>query len=103
VLACSRDQQEQLELVLGEPSEEERSEVVFVDGLPTLRRRTAGSAAVMPWERQPEPLPLQPCGTPGADRWELSFSIDSTGQLLLEGRDLLSDARLAPRPLGRLH
>jgi molecular chaperone DnaK (HSP70) len=103
VLACSRDQQEQLELVLGEPSEEERSEVVFVDGLPTLRRRTAGSAAVMPWERQPEPLPLRPCGTPGADRWELSFSIDSTGQLLLEGRDLLSDARLAPRPLGRLH
>ena len=49
VLACSRDGQTALELVLGEPQPEERGEVVFQGGLPVLRRRPAGSAAVQPW------------------------------------------------------
>ena len=102
VLACSRPEQSQLELVLGEPSDEERSEVVFVDGLPVLRRRPAGTAAVQAWPEQPAPLPLTPPGTPGEDRWELQFSIDASGQLVLEGRDRLSDVVLPPRPLGRL-
>jgi molecular chaperone DnaK (HSP70) len=102
VLACSREEQQQLELVLGEPSDEERSEVVFVDGLPMLRRRPAGTAAVHCWQQQPEALPLTPPGSPGVDRWELGFSIDGTGQLVLEGRDLLAGTALAPRPLGRL-
>ena len=102
VLACSRPEQGQLELVLGEPSDEERSEVVFVDGLPVLRRRPAGTAAVQAWPEQPAPLPLTPPGTPGEDRWELQFSIDASGQLVLEGRDRQSDVDLPPRPLGRL-
>ncbi|MEX1317567.1 MAG: Hsp70 family protein, partial [Synechococcaceae cyanobacterium] len=37
VLACSRDAQEALELVLGEPLEDQRREVVFEAGLPVLR------------------------------------------------------------------
>ncbi|MFM2157969.1 MAG: hypothetical protein RLZZ124_443 [Cyanobacteriota bacterium] len=102
VLACSRAEQRELELVLGEPSDDERSEVVFVDGLPVLRRRPAGEAAVQAWERQPAPLPLSPPGTPGQDRWQLDFAIDADGVLVVEGRDLLSQQPLAPRPLGRL-
>ncbi|MEB3330885.1 MAG: Hsp70 family protein, partial [Synechococcaceae cyanobacterium] len=101
-LACSRREQSQLELVLGEPSEEQRSEVVFVDGLPVLRRRPAGDAAVEAWSDPPPALPLTPPGNPGEDRWELEFSIDAAGQLVLEGRDLLSELKLPPRPLGAL-
>ena len=103
VLACSRSGQDALELVLGEPSGEQRSEVVFVDGLPMLRRRPAGSSSVQAWNQQPPPLPLEPTGSPGQDRWQLQFSIDATGQLVVEGRDLLSAAVLPPRCLGRLH
>lgn len=55
VLACSREQQADLELVLGEPVAEERAEVVFRGGVPVLRRRSAGEAAVEPWEQQPAP------------------------------------------------
>ncbi|MFM8936329.1 MAG: Hsp70 family protein [Vulcanococcus sp.] len=103
VLACSRPQQGALELVLGEPAADERREVVFVEGLPVLRRRPAGSARVIPWAQQPAPLPLDPPGEPGEDRWELAFSIDAAGELVVQGRDRRSQAALAPRGLGRLH
>jgi len=100
VLACSRDHQEALELVLGEPSDEERSEVVFVDGLPRLRRRPAGMAAVCPWDQQPRPLELDPPGQQGQDRLRLRFSIKATGELVLEGDDLATGQALPVQPLG---
>jgi hypothetical protein len=40
------------------------------------------------WERQPEPLPLQPPGRAGEDRLRLAFGIDSEGQLTLRVHDL---------------
>lgn len=100
VLACSRDGQQELELVLGEPAAEERGEVVFRDGLPVLRRRPAGEARVEPWGVQPRPLPLQPPGQRGEDRLKLRFSVDGEGQLRLEGQDLLSGAPLPAQNLG---
>lgn len=100
VLSCSRDGQTTLELVLGEPIEEERSEVVFIDGLPQVRRRPAGEARTEPWSHQPAPLALEPPGRCGIDRLKLSFSIDDQGQLLLESEDLLSGTMAAARVLG---
>jgi molecular chaperone DnaK (HSP70) len=100
VLACSRDQQQALELVLGEPVAEERAEVVFRDGLPVLRRRPAGDPDVEAWSRQPAPLELRPPGQRGEDRLRLRFSIDGEGQLLVEGEDLGGAAPLALRRLG---
>jgi molecular chaperone DnaK (HSP70) len=102
VLACSQSGQAQLELVLGEPGLEQRSEVVFLDGLPVLRRQAAGSAPVQAWSQQPEPLPLLPPGEPGQDRLELQFAIDPQGQLSVTGRDLLTNQALQPRCLGRV-
>jgi len=76
--------------------------VVYVDGLPVLRRRPAGSAAVEPWPGPAVTLPLQPHGEPGADRLELRFTVDGQGILQLEGTDLLSQQPLAPQALGRV-
>jgi len=100
VLACSQEGQGAIELVLGEPLGEVRSEVVFRDGVPQLRRRPAGEAAVAPWRQAPAPLPLQPPGQAGQDRLRLSFSIDAEARLWLEGEDLVSEAPLEPRCLG---
>ena len=100
VLACSRSDQTELELVLGEPQSEARSEVVFVDGLPVLRRQSAGAARVEPWPEQPEALGISPAGQPGQDRLELRFSIDAKGDLVVDGRDLLSGAAIASQRLG---
>lgn len=101
-VGCSRPQQSELELVLGEPRAEQRSEVVFVNGLPVLRRQNAGTAAVEAWAQQPAPLPLTPAGEPGSDRLELRFAIDSRGDLIVEGRDLSNDQPVPQQRLGRV-
>jgi molecular chaperone DnaK (HSP70) len=99
-IGCSRPQQTELELVLGEPLAEERSEVVFVNGLPVLRRQRAGTAAVEAWAQQPAPIPLTPAGEPGSDRLELRFAINSRGDLTVEGHDLGSDQPVPQQRLG---
>jgi len=100
VLACSCDGQEAIELVLGEPLGEARSEVVFRDGVPQLLRRPAGEAAVDPWRQAPAPLRLQPPGQAGQDRLRLRFGIDAEARLRLEGEDLVSGEPLEPQCLG---
>lgn len=100
LLACSHDGQEQIELVLGEPRDDERSEVVFRDGLPQLRRRPAGEAEVQPWSQQPAPISLDAPGTRGSDCLRLHFQIDGQGQLVLESEDLSSSRRSPAQPLG---
>ncbi|EDY38167.1 DnaK family protein [Cyanobium sp. PCC 7001] len=100
VLACSREGQSALELVLGEPLDEQRREVVFEGGLPVLRQRQAGSASVEPWPVQPRPLELNPPGRPGEDRLRLAFSIDAQSRLMLTVTDLLTGEGSAPLELG---
>jgi molecular chaperone DnaK (HSP70) len=100
VLACSREGQEAIELVLGEPVPESRAEVVFEAGVPVLRSRPAGEAGVEPWSPAPDPLPLAGPGRRGEDRLRLRFGIDAGGQLTVEGEDLASGAALERQRLG---
>jgi hypothetical protein len=103
VLACSEEGQHEVEIVLGEPQPESRAEVVFEGGLPVLRSRPAGEAAVRPWSTPPLVLPLASPGRRGEDRLRLHFAIDREGALVLEGEDLaLGDpgGRLESRRLG---
>jgi len=100
VLACSQDNQRQLELVLGEPLPEERGEVIFEAGLPLLRRRPAGNARVEPWPQAPPALPLASPAQSGVDRLRLRFAINGEGMLMLEAEDLLDGQRHGPVPLG---
>jgi len=103
VLACRDDQQSALELVLGEPGEERRAEVVFdAAGLPVLRAAMAGDASVRAWREQPDPLPLTPPGRQGEDRLRLRFSINASAELELECTDLLSGSSTPPQTLGRV-
>jgi molecular chaperone DnaK (HSP70) len=101
VLACSSDNQQALQLVLGEPDPGQRAEVVYVDGLPVLRQRPAGSPAVTPWAQQPLTVPLGPPGKRGVDRLRLRFAIDAHSQLTVAIEDL-NDPHCPPthHPLG---
>jgi molecular chaperone DnaK (HSP70) len=100
VLACSSPEQRYLELVLGEPDNEQRSEVVFEAGVPVLRPRPAGQGRVRPWNEQPPALALDPPGHPGEDCLRLAFEVNGQGQLVLEATDLRSGRRTAPQVLG---
>jgi molecular chaperone DnaK (HSP70) len=100
VLACSQDGQPDMELLFGEPLEDQRREVVFEAGLPVLRPRPAGSAPVRAWDRQPCPLPLSPAGERGVDRLRLAFRIEADRQLVVEVSDLLTGLPSGPIQLG---
>ena len=100
LLACSRDGQRELELVLGEPQNEQRGEVVFEGDLPVLRARPAGSAPVEAWSQQPGAIPLEPAGIQGVDRLKLGFAIEANGQLTVAITDLATGANLGQRVLG---
>lgn len=100
VVACSRDGQAELELALGEPRNDQRAEVVFIDGLPQLRNRPAGPPAVEPWAGPTVQLALDPPGRQGVDRLQLRFSIDAAGRLVLESEDLTTGERSEAVALG---
>ena len=100
VLACSQDDQEELEIVLGEPLPQERPEVMFVDGLPVLNRRRAGQPRVETWPTPAPTLPLANPGRRGEDRLRLRFHIDASGQLMLEAEDLSTAVKHGPLCLG---
>jgi hypothetical protein len=100
VLACSQDDQQELEVVLGEPLPQERSEVMFVDGLPVLNRRRVDQPRVETWPTAAPTLPLASPGRRGEDCLRLRFQIDASGQLLLEAQDLSSAQPLGTLSLG---
>jgi hypothetical protein len=60
----------------------------------------AGQARVVPWQRQPEAISLQPPGSRGLDRLRLRFAINASGELQMTATDLLSGAALGERRLG---
>ena len=91
VLACSRDGQSCLELVLGEPLPQQRSEVIFRDGLPVLRPRPAGAPTVRPGPSNPAPCRSIPPAS-GA-RIGCSCACGSMPQVSCRSRGRISSAR----------
>jgi len=100
VMAASRSGQEQLELVLAEPQTEGRHDVVFVEGIPTLRTSDAGEVRHQPWPGHPTVVPLDPPGEKGQDCLRLRLSIDADAGLIAEVHDLRSDRELPALQLG---
>lgn len=101
VLSCSSGQTA-LELQLGTPEPECRAEVVFHNGLPSLRAQAAGAVRVCPWEGAPQLLSIEPAAQGEADRLRLQFRIDGQQQLWVQGQDLVSKQVFGPQRLGML-
>ena len=99
-MAASRANQDELELMLGEPSTEGRHDVVYINGLPTLRRLDAGEVTHQAWTDSVVILPLNPPGQPGVDCLRLRIEIDGQAQLVAAIKDLRNDRDLGSRPLG---
>lgn len=88
VLACSSAEQRELELVLGEPDDEQRHEVIYRDGVPMLRSQPAGPPTVKAWPTAAVSLPIPAPVVPGQDRLRLRFSINRDAELTVAWQDL---------------
>ncbi|MEB3335423.1 MAG: Hsp70 family protein [Cyanobacteriota bacterium] len=99
-LATSTERQAELELVLGDPLADDRPEVVFANGVPVIRPIQPGAPRVRAWDREPIRFPLTPPGTAGVDRLLLRFTINTHGELEMEGDDLLTGVPLTGMVLG---
>ena len=100
VLAASQTGQTSIEIVLAEPLPDIGHDVVFVDGLPTLKERPAGATSHQAWPGTELSLPLEPAGMVGEDCLKLRWSIDSDAQLQLDVTDLRSEQQLPKQTLG---
>ncbi|RCL55464.1 MAG: Hsp70 family protein [Synechococcus sp. MED-G71] len=100
LVLASQGEQPCLELQLGTPQPVSRSEVVFVDGMPTLRAAQAGDPQVNLWAGGAAELALKPPIKDGEDRLALRFGIDQQRQLWMEGEDLATKELLPRRILG---
>ena len=95
-LSASRRNQEDLELVLGEPQGERRHEVVFVGGLPTVKDSSTVPDTIRPLSGKTIRLELNPPGQPGEDCLRLAFQLDDDAQLVLNGEDLRTGQAIEP-------
>ena len=95
-LSASRSNQEDLELVLGEPQGERRHEVVFVGGLPTVRDNSNVPDTIQPLLSKTIRLELNPLGQPGEDCLRLAFQLDDEAQLIMSGEDLRTGLTIEP-------
>ncbi|MEB3177194.1 MAG: Hsp70 family protein [Synechococcus sp.] len=100
LVLAGRNGQPSLELQLGTPQPTSRAEVVFIDGLPTLRQTPAGEARVTPWAGRTVEIPLSGAVEEGRDRLRLRFSINADQQLTMEGQDLATNTPLPRQVLG---
>ena len=101
VLAAGDNDQQGIDLVLGEPDNRSQHEVVFINGLPTLRDTTA-TAQVTRLESTAIRVPLRPAGTPGQDCLTLRFRLDDDAELVMEGEDLRTGEAIRSCRLGRV-
>ena len=95
-LSASRRNQQDLELVLGEPQGERRHEVVFVGGLPTVRNKSNVPDTIRPLLSQTIRLELNPLGQPGEDCLRLAFHLNDEAQLVMSGEDLRTGLAIEP-------
>ena len=99
VLAASREDQDKLEIVLGEPQLEGEHEVIYVNGMPTIQV-TSTQQKMAPWSTASQFMPLDPPAQPGEDCLKLSFSIDKNATLNLEATDIRNGALVHQQSLG---
>ncbi len=102
VLSASSDNQAEIELVIGEPREQDSQEVIYIDGIPTIKDRLIDSE-VIAWEVKSQLFYLNPPGEAGKDCLRLNFSINSDSYLQVKGIDLRTGIHLKTKILGLIN
>ncbi len=101
ILSASQNNQSELEIKLGEPSQGERYEVLFINDMPTLQSNLSKEITAS-WETQEQVIKLNPPGQSGEDCLKLEFRINSNSMLEVKGVDLRTGASINTIQLGQI-
>ena len=101
ILATSINNQSSIDLIIGEPEEEGTHEIIYIDGLPTLKR-IESKEKVKRISNTIISIPLDPPGEIGQDCIQLDFNINENCQLEVDGIDLRNNNQITSKDLGKI-
>ncbi len=99
VLAASKPNQSEIELVIGTQELTGMNEVIYKNGMPIIEMNSRDPGYEI-WSNEPIALSLDPPGQPGEDCLRLQFSIGENSNLIMEGIDIRTDHMLRKNVLG---
>ena len=101
ILAASIDNQLTIDLIIGEPEEEGSHEIIYINGLPTLKAIEVKDK-IKRLNNTVISIPLEPPGEIGQDCIKLNFNINENCQLEVEGIDLRNNNEITSQNLGEI-
>ncbi len=101
ILAASVNSQLSIDLIIGEPQEEGSNEIIYTNGLPTLKT-IESKDKVKKITNNIISIPLDPPGEIGQDCIKLIFNINDNCQLEVEGVDLRNNKEVTKQNLGEI-
>ena len=101
ILAASINSQLSIDLIIGEPQEEGSNEIIYTNGLPTLKT-IESKDKIKKITNTIISIPLDPPGAIGQDCIKLIFNINDNCQLEVEGLDLRNNNEITSQNLGEI-
>ena len=99
ILAASINSQLSIDLIIGEPQEEGSNEIIYTNGLPTLKT-IESKDKIKKINNTIISIPVDPPGEIGQDCIKLIFNINDNCQLEVEGVDLRNNKEIKRQNLG---
>ena len=101
ILAASINSQLSIDLIIGEPQEEGSNEIIYTNGLPTLKT-IESKDKIKKITNTIISIPVDPPGEIGQDCIKLIFNINDNCQLEVEGVDLRNNKEITIQSLGEI-
>lgn len=101
ILAASINSQLSIDLIIGEPQEEGSNEIIYTNGLPTLKT-IESKDKIKKITNTIISIPVDPPGEIGQDCIKLIFNINDNCQLEVEGVDLRNNKEITKQNLGQI-
>ena len=101
ILAASINSQLSIDLIIGEPQEEGSNEIIYTNGLPTLKT-IESKDKIKKITNTIISIPMDPPGEIGQDCIKLIFNINDNCQLEVEGVDLRNNKEITKQNLGEI-
>ena len=101
ILSASKDNQYEIELKIGEPNYESANQVIYVDGIPTIKS-DSNKTNIITSVSSEIIINLNQAAEIGEDCLKLKFNIDENCDLTVEGFDLRNNQEITLKTIGSI-